>query len=404
MHKIRCLLVRKNTRKPIKSKQFIDSYFLFVVQALVFSLFNSFAIAQSPVAESSSNSISTLCNSLNDYDFQFFDKRFSLLEWQTAKLNLQKSCEVWKTKMQDTETIKTLSTNINQFNLLTSQMPDRMLAATIERLGPARDQGKASNCFANAGADLLGYHLGKRVSAFSVLIRGVLEGESRDTWKLVKRWKDNKSPFTNGELLFDGLSGSLRGAVCPEDQPNGVQPYTNEDLSQFWENYENGLRVYYGPTPPMKYINPLLKLLKKFSPSLNGNDFIENWKVSENGNMALISWQERNCSLKSNGALKINGRGMPVVDAINAGLKARAPVGIAYKVGFLVNQGDGWHASVIVAQMRVKGATQYLLRNSWGASSCKYYNPTYSKQCKEGHIWVYESDLKRSASAAYFYQ
>lgn len=380
----------------------------FVCQFLFFICFFpvplGFANDQGNSTESGSEKIAEFCNSITDYDFQFFDRNFSLKEWNLAKLNLLKSCNDWNSRKQDAETIKTLSENINRFNRLTTEMPDRMLKATIKKLGPARDQGRVSNCFANAAADLIGHQVGRRVSAFSVLVRGVYEGEQRGFWQLVKRWKENKSPFTNGEWLIDGMSGSLRGTLCSEDQPNGAQKYTDGDLSQFWENYENGLRVYYGPTPPMKYINPLLALLKKFAPSLNGQDFIDNSKPSENGITALMSWQERNCNLRANSSLKIYGQGVDPIETINAGLKKKVPVGFAYRVGFLLNQGDGSHASVIVASMRVKGATQYLLRNSWGPGSCKHYNPSHSARCKEGHIWVYESDLKSSTNVAYFYE
>lgn len=375
-----------------------------ILAACIFSAPIVFANEQGRVSDSGAEKIEEFCNSITDYDFQFFDRNFSLKEWNLAKLNLLKSCKDWSTKKQDSETIKILSEHINHFNRLTTEMPDRMLMATIKRLGPARDQGSVSNCFANAAADLIGHQMGRRVSAFSVLVRSVYEGEQRGFWQLVKRWKDNKSPFTNGEWLIDGMSGSLKGTLCQEDQPNGVQKYTDGDLSQFWENYENGLRVYYGPTPPMKYINPLLALLKKFAPSLNGKDFIDNWKPSENGITALMSWQERNCNLRANSSLKISGQGKSPIETINAGLKKKAPVGFAYRVGFLLNQGDGSHASVIVASMRVKGAMQYLLRNSWGPGSCKHYNPSHSSRCKEGHIWVYESDLKNSTAAAYYYE
>lgn len=92
-----------------------------------------------------------------------------------------------------------------------------------------------------------------------------------------------------------------------------------------------------------------------------------------------------------------------ILDLVHEQLDRNNVSSIAYYSGFLKNDGNSApvesHASTVVGRERIKGVCHVIVRNSWG--DCKNQDGEYQysrnvKQCKDGYIWIAESQLLKN--------
>ena len=301
----------------------------------------------------------------SDISFKFFDPAWHYPEWESAKKAVLAKCQDWETAKQDSSRILGISMAIHQYANLSTEFQDKLVAATIERLGPARNQKSAELCFAFATADIASYLSGKSVSAFSTAVRGfnrslLDHGPKTD----IKNVLDHHN---SGLWVQNVLRGLFDGPVCTDDQPRESPTYSAQDLTDSWQIYTTQIQAFPRNHVSAIFLQKFLPPLHRLAPSLDIADFVKNINPADNMDKALSDWINRKCSIKAGQGRSyrlvqaIGGRYSGVLDnALDAGA---LPV-ISYQASIL-QKTLGGHASLVVAKATIQGNTFYLVRNSW---------------------------------------
>lgn len=307
-------------------------------------------------------------------------------------------------------------------------------------LGPPRNQGDTSWCFAHTSADLVSQSIGQRVSAFDLaaqyLIGDVEKLKNSDNPEVrkyiaenpdvIKRIvEDRAEPDLNsyGKLLKPEGEGSLYDNGGSEDgaiMMGGVKGFCSDEKL---------------PGGEEQYIQHLKDLQAFRTHSLKTNSCLatpSQWQnygslaeaLTMKGNKEVLEWVDKKCEPRIKTAKPQLPRLMYMADSkedwdekvksgkINkaaaqkkllAEIDANLDRGRVSAIGFSAydlqdkdedDDKHGDHSAVIAARKKIDGQCRYFVRNSWG-QSCGY-KKKLEKYCEksQGGVWVTASQLK----------
>lgn len=301
------------------------------------------------------------------------------------------------------------------------ESPREVVNKVIARLGPVRNQLDTQICFGHAVADVVTFHTGVRVSAFSVAVRNFQHRKGLDYVLFNSVGGSSQqvnvaSRYQMG-LASSTLESSLKGSLCRDDQPENGLTYLDEHLKILWDTYHKKFRSYIGPTAPTALYTEIESGLRRVVPSLPADDFIRKISRYKPFDHALGEWFDKWCDVEMprdkkwkvvGSEIGLRGGG-EVVRQLNAALESGEPAVVHYDARVLDAQNPsfwesviGFHVSAIVARAEINGVDHYLLRNSWG-NKCDEYARDIQARCDRGHIWITEAEVaKYVTSVAYF--
>lgn len=262
-------------------------------------------------------------------------------------------------------------------------------------LGKVRDQDSVGWCGAFAGADLLTFNFGKKVSAADLALK------NNDSWlkNLLKKGGRGEQDF-NGVFANQAIEASTgQGGACLESdirsEDNGYA-----SLHATLSRMDNSKRLESGDArlamnscvAAAKSMFPHLALrdIQAIAQATAREDLVE--KLSQKACKQRLPTE--GLKIESHSAEGPNRR--QLFDHIDAQLAKKNPSSVAYNSNILFNVNhDGPnapHESVVVGRRfnNTKGECEYLVRNSWGRG-CHSYDRSLS--CEEGNLWVPKSVL-----------
>ncbi len=267
-------------------------------------------------------------------------------------------------------------------------------------LGPVRDQGKTGWCFNYAAADLLDFHIGKRISVTDLGIQNHEKSFSGRT--TLDRFAKPDQKIGYGGKIAASLKHVRRGHVCLEED------LSSERFEKISETVSRGKPVRTSAQLDIEATNlEILKIKKTLDSNgkpqswiaFPGTDRASFYEIVQNHradeiweNLIQVSCGDRR---EATGHYKINTR-MNIDQALEQGKIA----GIEYDASFLKTRNSQLyapHASTIVGRRTNPrtGKCEFLLRNTWG-EDCKGYRRDID--CELGHLWVDREELDDALS------
>lgn len=280
------------------------------------------------------------------------------------------------------------------------------------QVGPIRNQGNIGWCFANAGADLMGYEFskelgGKQVSAIHVamsfnttLYRNAFDegGSAFGALHTYLLTEDRVCLQTvEDELMNRGLQIPIKSkleAISQLKKSYDLQTQNPKAWDQFYQQWSN-----------LKKHNSLI-----FSM---GDTKLMNLLETSSEHQLPMRIADTLCA-KQSVPVKVKSRiemlspWMPLtnqndlVDKIDQQLTRKNILGLAYYASFMTTPdgaiySDSKHMSVLVGRKWNQESRQceYLIRNSWGESCNSYTNPILKGKCEKGNVWMPEDALKK---------
>lgn len=297
--------------------------------------------------------------------------------------------------------------------------PSEIVDKVIAELGPARNQKDTDLCFSHAAADIISYELGQKVSALSVAIRYFenLSGADYLIFNPIRSLlaRSDSSPFMIG-FGSEVLESSLKGSLCPDDQPSGQLSYREANLKNLYDTYES-IRSTFSPTKPTQLYQKLFEEIKTLHPKSTPTTFEPFIKRHHTLPMALGKWYSQQCHLKLQALKKvkiINYQKLPqrneIIFGINNALSQNTFPIVHFDTELLYDRQPslseklmGFHVATIVHRTHINNEVYYLLRNTWG-SSCKGFGGNIIRRCDRGHFWITEDEINRYFTTVSYYQ
>ena len=221
-----------------------------------------------------------------------------------------------------------------------------------EVLGPPRDQGDASWCFAYAAADLLTFYTHQKISAADIAFHEI---------KKIRNSDDLRN--AGGGNLDRAVERAFKIGMCLESQlpsnSTALQAQYDHDPEHFWAQIDAACSTRLQFKKPDSYA----------SPATHGQELIRTLDaVLEAQNIASIGIDADVFYDLDIGRKQINHRVLVV--------------------------GRRWNGK--------DKTCEYHIRNSWG-ESCDHRDRRYT--CENGHIWLSEENLKKvSQGISFLYQ
>jgi hypothetical protein len=301
------------------------------------------------------------------------------------------------------------------------------------QMGPLRNQSNAGWCCSFAGADLIGFKLGRRVSAADLAL------EYNRTGLRKNRLVSSKAAYSGCENVTDVLDLAKQKGICLEsDFPS--QDLNAGGLVGYFKDIEarqGAFKEFFeGPQPGWKNLWGLFNrgpvesgscsknaLLPRAAQSgLEVMDVIRIQTESSVSNVVYKLKDERCHRVDAGGIGKIHRLPPPMemvsssfgskdMDELNQQLTNHNPVMIAYDI-YMAHTKLPWyhaygpayvpgtHAALIVGRKwsKTSNKCEYLIRSSWGGKCAK----GMSGCDEDGHLWVPEDRvLKYTMHAAY---
>lgn len=281
-----------------------------------------------------------------------------------------------------------------------------------QKLGPPRNQGNTSWCYAYVAADLIGSAQGLtaplRVSALDVAInyltaapdqlttvfsRKASSQESKQLDQLAARLLRQDHESFEGKSIINRSYGltwiailayQLRNGLCLEKQLPSQAESESEAPAYIENTLKEMVQVSRGPSANQ-------------TQSGNENDL---------SLKAIDSEIQKRCNqrIKMRAMIPMAQAttGEEVLPLILSQLKKSRPVGIGFSDSFLregrsskTPKGD--HGGLIIGSRWSfnSSSCEFKLRNSSG-KSCDRYHPDFRSGCENGDVWVRETDLSNS--------
>lgn len=262
-------------------------------------------------------------------------------------------------------------------------------------LGAPRDQGDTGWCFNYAAADLLDFHISKRVSVTDL---GIQNHEKSPSGVLtLDRFSKPDAKIGYGGRISNALKRVRRGYVCLEDD------LSSESFAKITETVARGNRSQTSANLDIKAANlEILKIKKALDagskpaswiafPGLERAAF---YKILKN-NRADEIWEnliQASCGdrREATGHFKIDQK-----TSMDQALDQGKIIGIEYDAAILKSKNSSEyypHASTVVGRRANPrtGKCELLIRNTWG-EDCKGYRRDL--ECDRGNIWVDRAEL-----------
>ncbi|WP_413943657.1 hypothetical protein [Bdellovibrio sp. HCB-162] len=310
-------------------------------------------------------------------------------------------------------------------------------------LGPNRDQGDLSWCFAYTSADLISQRVKQRVSATDIASTFILADpyqlenssqpevknylqENPDFYNRVQTHRkeaagkyDPKNILNSAGLTDTGgqedttiMLANSKGMCAEKNFPS-----TEKNQTQFLKNIA---RIHYKKNKSYQDVNrcPLFRPQTDFTSaivdplSVAMADVYETeldkrchrkpWPVPLVPVMVkfgddLAQYEEK---IKKGEITKDEGAAK-LFATIDSALENGRVSAIGYNAYSIMPPDEGGdnrhadHSSVIAARRMIKGQCHYLIRNTWG-SDCSTYYPKFRNRCEQGNIWITKEELKES--------
>lgn len=307
-------------------------------------------------------------------------------------------------------------------------------------LGPPRDQGDTSWCFAHTSADLVSQSIGQRVSAFDLAAQyliGDVDKLKNSSNPEVRRFVA-ANPDVIKRIVEDRKEPDIGGygkLLNPEGEGSLYDNGGSEDGSIMLGNVKGFCSDEKLPGGEAQYVQHLKDLQAYRIHSLKKNACLATpsaWRIfgsfaealTMRGNKEVLDWVDQKCSPRivtdkpqiprllymaddkedfdekvRTGKLNKTAAQKKLMAEIDANLDRGRVSAIGFSAYDLQSkeEGDdkhGDHSAVIAARRKIDGQCRYFVRNSWG-QACGY-KPALEKYCEksQGGTWVTASQLK----------
>lgn len=277
------------------------------------------------------------------------------------------------------------------------------------RLGAVRNQGGSNVCWAYAGADLLSYRLGQRISAVDLVSSQRLR-ERQAFLSILNRKRYQGANLNSADSEISAIPFAARRGLCLEhDLPDSIPAEPDDLVLTLSQGRDNLLYLIQEKQFPDRITGqscgpaldslPLLsqaELLKIIAavPAATGEAGVLNALVDAECSGRRLPPYSIQLHVDYSSDLK----------AIDQQLSRGNIVGISYNPSIAYGDLalDGRHLSTVVGRRLKDGKCQYLVRNTWGPE-CKIFihQGTVSNiaECDKkdpGNYWVDASVLRHS--------
>lgn len=265
-----------------------------------------------------------------------------------------------------------------------------------KKFGEVRNQDGIGWCYAFAGADLLSYKVGERVSAADIALTyndGLI--------------KDLGMTFGNNEVQYDGSKDLHTPLIKMKDKGYCLEenlPSEDSGVSNLKLTLESVSKTKKDFSSDKKVCGEEFNSAQRLFPNLNPADY---YNILEKSSRADFSKELQSLTCKNRKPFPkvevVVGEGSDPkvhVDTIDQQLNQDVPVEIWYNADvaldphFDIKLQPAGHASIVVGR-RFNPETkscEFLIRNSWGRS-CGSYRPGIT--CEEGNYWIPKEDLMK---------
>ncbi|KHD89741.1 MAG: hypothetical protein OM95_01320 [Bdellovibrio sp. ArHS] len=312
-----------------------------------------------------------------------------------------------------------------------------------KELGPNRDQGDLSWCFAYTSADLISQRVKTRVSATDIASTFILA----DPYKLedsnrpeIKQYlQDNPEIYTR----LQSVRLEAAGKYDPQHilKKEGLMDTGGqEDAAIILANTKGMCSEKNFPSTESnqtRFFDEIMKLHKKRNQAHVKKNNCDLFQTQADFTSAVVDpfavaitniyeeERDRKCQRKpwpvplvpimtkygdsleeyetriKKGEITKEQGAKKLFETIDHALENGRVAGIGYNAYTLMAPEEGEdakhadHSSVIAARKKVGGKCHYLIRNTWG-SDCSIYYEKFHKRCEKGNIWVTKEELKES--------
>lgn len=299
--------------------------------------------------------------------------------------------------------------------------PVKRACSTIDLrkfVGPVRNQGNMGWCYANAAADLLGFHFrselrNQPVSAISV----ALEFNSKQRDKHVLDEGGNSDVAIRTYLGSFGAKDSLclqkaedlilgRGLdVTLQEKLQAMQklkrsydaarsdPRLWKQFGQYWHELKTKDSVLF-VLPEDTLRNILFYSTAETFPLKLKAEFCRGRSISVDSSRVAVRQLSLSPWLPFLTADEL-------VSTLDQQIAKENIVSISYRASFITTANGALdektgHASVVVGRKwnDEKNRCEYLVRNSWGSGCAGYENKNV--RCEDGHFWISAGDLEKT--------
>lgn len=296
-------------------------------------------------------------------------------------------------------------------------------------MGPIRNQGGTTWCFAYAAADLISQRVGDFVSAVDIAtqyylndpaaLASVAEPALQDYLRVYPEflrdvlWARQQSLTNTAYRRFPGVSAADGGfeqlavllangrGLCSEARLPSTNGYSGQMLKRLRHYVHTSLRnqrmsrdeaILRANAEWMQSVDRACERVKSPVPFIPVSGY---WAAN------LDEYRR----YMSQGRLYPQDAGRDLLGRLNYALNNGRVVAIGYDADLIADFGNddeiAGHASVIVGRNLIGGQCHYLLRNSWGAS-CEGYRPGFKERCRAGHLWISEAELIKATFSVTF--
>lgn len=273
---------------------------------------------------------------------------------------------------------------------------------------PIRNQGSSGWCNYFAFSDLLSFHTGKNISA--AYLGHILSPSGGGG---------------SGEISFNDVLDN-HGVCLEETYPSTINPsgfsQQLEELNGLISSANQGpenLELFCSRVEEISSMLPGLTVSEilsisasltsesggVFGPRILDYQFSDSRGYKRNTYISGLVYElcaedrreTRNLTdLRFNGLSRrgLDGSRNDLIGKINSTLNNNKPIAISYEYTGLEEETEGGaHVSTIVGRREVNGSCQYLVRNSWGPTSCTRVVNESDACSPAGHFWVDSSRL-----------
>ncbi|WP_374076269.1 hypothetical protein [Bdellovibrio bacteriovorus] len=308
-------------------------------------------------------------------------------------------------------------------------------------LGPNRDQGELSWCFAYTSADLISQRVKQRVSATDIASTFILSDpyqlesiqdpalknylqENPDFYNRVSQHRkeaagkyDPQNILKAGGLTDTGgqedttiVLANAKG-LCAEKNFPSTESNQNQFLKNVAKMHSRKNKAYqdqnkcplFRPQGDLTsaIVDPMsVAMVDVYETELDKKCQRKPWPVPLIPVMTKFgdTLEEYETRIKKGEITKDEGA-KKLFATIDSALENGRISAIGYSAYTLMPpEGDDKHAdhsSIIAARKMIQGKCQYLIRNTWG-SDCSTYYPKFRSRCEKGNVWITKEELKES--------
>lgn len=309
-------------------------------------------------------------------------------------------------------------------------------------LGPSRDQGDLSWCYAYTSADLISQRVKQKVSATDVASTFILANpkeleksidpevknylqENPDFYERVQKFRtdadikyDHQNIFKEKGMKNAGgqedaaiMLANAKGMCLEKDFPS-----TETKVNQFLRhvarlhatatrNKEKNSCIFYpdqkDATSPI--VDPIsISMTKVYEAALDHKCKRQPWPAPLIPIMTKYgdTLEEFENDVAS-GKIDRKQSQKNLFEKLNYALDNGRVAAVGYNAYTLMEPDEGEdnkhgdHSSVIAARRMIGGKCHYLVRNTWG-KDCDTYYKKFQNRCKKGNVWVTKEELSES--------